>query len=324
VRLGVLTNPDSRRNRRHLGEVRELLREYPDVLSREGRDPPELESAVKAMLDDDVSLLAVNGGDGTVQSVLSTLLRDESVERVPALVLLRGGTTNMNADDVGPRGRVLPALRRTLELAGTDADRVPSCCRPILRVAANGGALLKHGMFFGAGAIVNGIEYCHRKVHSRGFKDGVAPGLCALRMLYAMARSDATLAAPVPMRIRPSPSPEWLREGDWGDEQLAILASTLERLFLGLRPYWGENRGPIYFTALRARPVRPWRAMPALFWGRPGPLATPNNGYTSGKFDALQVEMDGPITLDGEIYPVAKKDGPLCLSVGGWVTFLQP
>lgn len=179
-------------------------------------------------------------------------------------------------------------------------------------------------MFFGAGAIVNGIEYCHRKVHSRGFKDGVAPGLCTLRVLYAMSRGDTRLAPPMLMRIRPSPAPEWLGDDAWAEDQLLVLATTLERLFLGLRPYWGEDRGPFYFTALRARPRRPWRAMPPLFWGRPGPLATPENGYASGKFDAVQLELDGSITLDGEIYGVTSRDGPLQLSVGGCVTFLQP
>jgi hypothetical protein len=318
----VLTNPDSRRNRRHAEAVRDLVAAHPGVLYREGRDALELDSAVRAMMQDGVEILAVNGGDGTVQSVLSTLLGNATVENLPALVLLRGGTTNMNADDVGPRGSVLPALRRTLGMSASDA--AARCRRPILRVTANGGALLKHGMFFGAGAIVDGIEYCHRKVHSRGFKDGVAPAICTLRVLYAMARGDETLAAPVSMRISPSPKPEWLREGDWEAEQLVVLATTLERLFLGLRPYWGPARGPFHFTALRARPARPWRVMPPLFWGRPGPLATPGNGYVSGKFDTVQIEMEGSITLDGEIYPVTRTAGPVHLSVGGWVTFLSP
>jgi hypothetical protein len=320
----VLTNPDSRRNRRHAEAVRDLVAGYPAVVYREGRDGQELDSSVRAMLADGVEVLAVNGGDGTVQSVLSTLFADATVERVPELVLLRGGTTNMNADDVGPRGSLVPALRRTLAMAQSDPVAVARCRRPILRVAANGGALLKHGMFFGAGAIVNGIEYCHRSVHSRGFKDGLAPAICTLRVLYAMARGDQTLAAPVSMHISPSPRPEWLCEGDWEAQQLVVLATTLERLFLGLRPYWGPAHGPVHFTALRARPARPWRVMPPLFWGRPGPLATPGNGYASGGFDAVEIEMEGAITLDGEIYPVTRSAGPVQVSVGGWATFLTP
>lgn len=102
-----------------------------------------------------------------------------------------------------------------------------------------------------------------------------------------------------------------------------VLASSLERLFLGLRPYWGPRHGAFFFSALRARPAHALRTLPSLFWGRAGALATPANGYYSQKADEVLLEVDGPITLDGEIYQASRERGAVRVSTGGWPSFLQ-
>ena len=94
-------------------------------------------------------------------------------------------------------------------------------------------------------------------------------------------------------------------------------------LVLGLRPYWGPRHGAFFFSALRARPAHALRTVPSLFWGRAGALATPANGYYSQKADEVLLEVDGPITLDGEIYQVSRERGAVRVSTGGWPSFLQ-
>jgi hypothetical protein len=178
-------------------------------------------------------------------------------------------------------------------------------------------------MFFGAGAIIKGIEYCHRKVHSKGFRDGIAPGICTLRLLLAMARNDSRYAAPVAMSITTRTADGGPQTAIGVQDYYLVLASPLEKLFLGLRPYWGESRGAFYFSALRASPARPLRTLPPLFWGRAGPAATPENGYYSEKIDELELEIDGPLTLDGEIYHASRDSGKVHLAVGGRASFLR-
>ena len=274
-----------------------------------GADPPDL--------------LAVNGGDGTVAAVLTTLLLEGPFPRLPLLVLLRGGTTNMTAGDVGAREALLPSLRRLLDPSGELEGTVVE--RPVLRVDVSPERPAHFGMFFGTGAIVRGIEFCHRRVHSRGLRDSLAPALCTLRVLWAMARGDERYVAPRPMTVAGRVAGEQAGGGEEGQEQdyLLVLASSLERLFAGLRPYWGDAEGAFYHSRLRARAGHAARTLLPLFWGRAGRFATSEHGYHSGKLDSLSLEMDGPVTVDGEVYQASRRAGPVRVSVGGRVGFLR-
>lgn len=322
-RVTLISNPDSGRNRRGGHAIRRLLEAYPKVCHREARDPAQVAAALEELAPEQPDLLVVNGGDGTVQAVLSVMFGQRPFARPPRLALLRGGTTNMNADDVGLKGSAAQALRRVLSLSESIGARAQVTRRPILRLEVSTSAAPRHGMFFGTGAIVKGIEYCHRKVHTKGFRDGIAPGICTLRLLLALARGDSRYVAPLPMKITGT--------GEDGRDQvparqqdyLLLLASSLERLFLGLRPYWGEEQGAFYFSCIRARPEHLWRVLPGLFWGRPGRDATPETGYYSAKLNELRLDMDGPVTLDGEIYHAARERGPVRVSLGGWASFLR-
>jgi len=322
-RIGLITNPGSGRNRKGLRRVRGLCAGHPGVACHEASEPEAIATALAALSDFEPEVLAVNGGDGTVQAVLTALFRDKPFAKPPMLALLRGGTTNMTAGDVGMKGSMLAALQRLLKLAQQDKRCFRVDRRPILKVDITSTGQSRYGMFFGAGTIINGIEYCHEKVHSKGFRDAIAPGICTLRLLLAMARKDSRYAAPVPMTIT-----TWIAEGQpqsaiGKQDYHLVLASPLERLFLGLRPYWGPKRGALYFSALRANPAHPFWALPPLFWGRAGRTATRENGYYSEKVNELELEMDGPLTLDGEIYHASRQSGPVRVTVGGWASFLR-
>lgn len=323
LRVGLITNPDSGRNRHGLSKIRRLCANIPASGYQEARDPSEVSAALAELSRFGPDVLAINGGDGTVQAVLTALFVDRPFEEPPLLALLPGGTTNMTAGDVGLRGRMPGALQRLLKLAhsGTAPSQIER--RPILKVDATPNGQARYGMFFGAGAIIKGIEYCHAKVHTKGLRDGIAPGICTLRLLLAMARKDPSYAAPTPMTLTTA-TPNGSEKASPGKQDYyLVLASPLERLFLGLRPYWGRQQGAFYFSALRADPLHALRVLPPLFWGRAGPLATPENGYYSEKVDELELDMDGPFTLDGEIYHVSRESGPVRVTVGGRVSFLR-
>jgi len=299
LRLACVTNPESGRNRRHLAEVRALLSARPDVVHREARGQRAVSEALREMGADPPDLLAVNGGDGTVAA------------------------TNMTAGDVGAREALLPSLRRLLDPSGELEGTVVE--RPVLRVDVSPERPAHFGMFFGTGAIVRGIEFCHRRVHSRGLRDSLAPALCTLRVLWAMARGDERYVAPRPMTVAGRVAGEQAGGGEEGQEQdyLLVLASSLERLFAGLRPYWGDAEGAFYHSRLRARPGHALGTLAPLFWGRAGRFARPEHGYYSGKLDSLSLQMDGPVTVDGEVYQASRQAGPVRVSVGGRLAFLR-
>ena len=326
LRVGVISNPGSLRNRRGLPAVRRAIDDHPGVLHREAKEPKAVTAALNAFAAGGVELIVFNSGDGTIGLGLGTLLESTPFEKPPLLSLIRGGNTNMDAGDVGQAQQQLKALQRVLawsQTATTPNSVAQRLRRPVLKVRTGDQGKPHYGMFFGAGAIIRGIEYCHEAVHRRGFVDGLGPGLCTLRVLMALGRGDPRFVTPVPMHIGMQPAFSDGIDNDGEQATLLLLVSSLERLFLGLTPYWGGGDGPLHLTTVRFHPTRPVRTLPGLMRGRTGRYATPDNGYRSGRIDELELLMDGPITLDGEIHHASREQGPVRIVNGGYADFLR-
>ncbi len=322
ARLALLSNPGSGRNRdgATATAIHRLFDDYPCAVREQGGTPAEIAAALARLARHEPEILVINGGDGTVAATLTSLFNDRPLDRLPLLALLAGGTTNMTAADAGMKGRARRALARLLAWARHPDPHVPSVRRPVLRVQVGENGRPLYGMFFGTGAIIKGIEFCHQRILRRGLRDGLGPGLCMLRVLFALLRGDQRYVAPVSLAVAASPS--W--EAAPGDgEYFILLASTLERLFLGLRPYWGRRDGGLYCSAIRANPHRPLRVIPSLLWGRPGRHARPEHGYWSGKLEELALTLEGTFTIDGELYPLQGTGGTLRISHTRPLVFLR-
>ncbi len=320
LQVALLSNPGSGRNCHGMAWVEEILEDYPDVRHHLSRNPGEILSALEAMAADPPEVLAVNAGDGTVASLLTVLQEQRPFERTPMLALLRGGTTNMTAGDVGLQGKAGRSLRSLLKWCTHTTPALEAVWRPPLKVQAGEEQPPLYGMFFGAGAIIKGIEYCHRKVLRPGLRDSLGPGLCALRVLYAMACNDHRYVAPVPMSLQTRPHTSGV---DGEQEYFLLMVSALERLFLRTHPYWGDEDGTLYFTAIRSRARHALRTLPRLFWGHTNRHVTAENGYWSRKVEALELTMEGSFTIDGELYPAHRETSPVRIAYGTPQCFLR-
>ncbi|MFQ5488491.1 MAG: diacylglycerol kinase family protein [Gammaproteobacteria bacterium] len=320
ARVALLTNPGSGRNREGGGKLEAILARHPETIKETANTPAEVHAALQRLALQEPEVLVINGGDGTVAATFTALFNERPFRRLPLLALLAGGTTNMTAADTGMKGSASRALERLLQWARAVDPTVTAVQRPVLRVQAGDDEAPLYGMFFGTGAIIKGIEYCHQKILRRGLRDGYGPGLCMLRILFALMRGDHRYVAPVALKVASSPV---LEESGAERKYFILLASTLERLFLGMRPYWGEQNGGLYYSAIGASPRRPLRAIPPLFWGKPGRHATPENGYWSRKIDELVLELEGTFTIDGELYPASLARGLVRVSHTVPLTFLR-
>lgn len=315
--IGVLFNPGSGANLKAPGRMRAVHDAHPELAWHEVSGPATVARALAALAQADVQTVVISGGDGTVQAALGVLFGDASpYPEPPALVILRSGTTNMIAGDVGPRGRPDHALSRLLERAAR-GDALPALQRPVLRIDPGARRAPICGMYFGAAAIVQGVEYCTGKLHRVGLRGEIGPGVTLLRFVLAMARGGRGIATPVPLGVSvDGAASERL-------DCLIVQVTTLERLFLGLRPFWGTAAAPLHFTSVRAQPHAWLRTLPALLRGRPGRRLTPANGYVSCNARQLELAMDTRFVVDGEIF--APTPGhPLRVAAAGTATFVRP
>ena len=160
------------------------------------------------------------------------------------------------------------------------------------------------------------MRHFRERVAARGLRGEVAAGVSLLRAVAAMARRESKWTTGEAGRYR--------LEGEASAYEGAVmlLATTLDRLLLGLRPWWGPPAGPIRVTAIHRRPRALLRLAPAIVRGRRHRLLSPTNGYHSVNVDALDVEFASGFALDGQIFGL--RDG-LTARVGTTepITFLR-
>ncbi len=314
-RIGVVINPLSGGNLNGLGDIRRIIDDHPQVVHSDAQTPQDVLAALRDFARQEVNLLAVNGGDGTVQAVLTALFHHQPFETQPLLAVMQSGTTSMTARDVGFSGSRLRSLKKLFNWAVTGTGNARVIDRPVLQVQAPGHQT-RYGMFFGASAIYQGIQYFHRKLNTKGLGGEIGPGLTILRFLWSAARrgSDFIPSVPVSVAMDDNPPQQF--------DSFVILVSTLERLFLGLYPYWGSESGPLHYTAVRAHPRHLLRALPSLLRGRSGAHGTPENGFYSHNAHEIKLNLAGGFTLDGQLYVPENQQEPTVVRYGGTATFL--
>jgi len=324
----VISNPRTARARKRHAGLRQALPPSADVHHHLTGDIQEA-AAVLAKHDwrsEDV--LVINGGDGTAQNLLTLLLRRHAPSDAPRIALLPGGSTNMSAFDINTErayGRCVDRLRSVLAPAsGDNSQRQPAIQeRPLVRVSLPGND--QYGFFFGIGTIVQGIEFFHRRIHPGGGRHELGAGLAMLRTLWGIARHQPPFAEPLTLNLRArilvdaaaSAAPSRAEPGEesvssavqrpepdtWVRLPIRLcLITSLNRLFLGIRPYWSRADQPLSATLIEADAERFIRSMPKLLTGKPNATMTPRHGYHSVGLRSLPMQFDGPLTLDGELF----------------------
>src|SRR5581483_5397305 len=104
MRIGVILNPNALGVRRRVG-LRARLYALLDGIGElvETPTPADVDAVVRRFLDARVEVIATCGGDGTNLSTLTALVHAAG-ERLPTFALLRGGTVNTVAENLGVRG----------------------------------------------------------------------------------------------------------------------------------------------------------------------------------------------------------------------------
>ena len=239
------------------------------------RDP----SAVTAREVEQAELIALFGGDGTMQMTLSQILRELQVEQLPPVAVLPFGTTNMNAKALNQAQGRKASVAALAEVINTGNLRTQSL--PLVQVI--GGQRPEYGFFFGLGIIAQVVER---------WNEERKPGALVnqIRSLRAMITGLSSVSSATLLGINGEQSSVY-----------GLLASTLDRLLFGSRPYWGEgSAGDLRFTWIDADAPHLLRHAPDLLRGKATMAAVP--GYHSKAADSVELSFEGPYILDGEIF----------------------
>jgi hypothetical protein len=314
-KIGVLINRKSGRNRASLTALRNLIVQSPEAIACETSGRAEAAEALREFNRQGIEVVAVAGGDGTLQSVFDILFNEHIFARKPLISVLPGGTTNMIGYDIGVArkpAKELAAVLARLRAGRLDEMRVR---RRLIAVHRPGKAAPAYGLFGGGAGIHQGTMITRRAVGSIGMRDAAGPlaGMLALLGPLMIGRNPIK---PIAAGI--------VHDGVVHERRdyIAIMVSTMERLILGLSPFWGTGPGPIRLTTVTAKPRRFSRMLLPLLTGRPPSDATPVNGYRSVNARHIEIDMTGGFVLDGEAFEL-EAGHPLRLDTGPQITFVR-
>lgn len=296
MRVGLLNNLRAGRSNAQVRRALDLLRRHPDVVHVETDSARVLPEALVEFSRQEVDLLVVNGGDGTLQYTLTELLTNPDLERVRHVAPLRGGRTNMTAMDLGAQRDPVAGLRGLLEdvAAGRLAER--RVVRPVLRVRSNRRESEQYGMFFGLGMLRRAVQLVHRSFSDRN-QGVLGAGLVTAALVTKVFwKPTDGILAPDKAEIRIDGMS--LRDAEF----YLVCASSLERLFLRMNPFWGRGPGGVRFTAMASRAARIAAAAPGILRGRPRDFVNAESGYTSENAERVELRLGSGFTIDGEIF----------------------
>ncbi len=256
--IGVVTNPNAK------GVVRDPLLSHRlaaiggrSTLVVETRDLAELQQAMKEFAAQGVDIVAACGGDGTNLAVLTTMIQAYSADKLPAFAILRGGTVNTVAANLGVKGHPEDILSRLVACRQRGMVE-PVEVRPLLCV--NG----SYGFLFGSAMASRFFE---------AYYNGPATGLVWASFLAARITFSSLLGTKFsrwlfqPMVARVTVDGKVLPQQQW----TLLVASTLMNVGLQIRITYRalERDGHFHLIASGMSPSYLARQIHKTFLARP-------------------------------------------------------
>lgn len=308
-RLAVVLNPNAGRRPVDSVRVREVVGSVGHVAETENLS--ELNRVVRELLDDGVEVIAISGGDGTLNWVLNEALAIvKDPEALPAFLPTNGGTIDFVARKVGVRGDAIGILSEVVARLRMDRSIETRSVDSLELTGALGSGEAFHRLGFALAA--GGIG---QRFFSKYYSE---PRLGAPAIVSVVSRAVASFAAarvraPVPQRwldygrdvFRPTRARVWIDGEELrSDEQGAIHAGAFDVSLGGVFRVFplASAAGVIHFQAGAIVPMEMIRALPSLARGDkiPSEYLVEKAGQEM-RIEATGEEPLAPI-LDGESF----------------------
>jgi hypothetical protein len=298
-RIALLSNPRSTGNLAQLPRIREFCADHPDIFHYEVEHAHQIGEAMKVIARIRPKVLAINGGDGTVQAALTEIYNGGYFgDAPPPVAVLPSGKTNLIALDLGARGDPIEALKRLIELARTDLKPYTVARELIALRRGDGEQQPVIGMFLGGAGLADTMLYCRDKIYPLGLPNGFAHVLTAIAFLMKVFLGFKADFLP------PETKPLQLSVHDHNNPltgRFSLLAvTTLEKLLLA-SPFEGQRPGSLKLLAIEQGPSSMFGAIFAHLAGKLG--RSPVRGVHFEEADRITISGDSSnVILDGETF----------------------
>ena len=320
ARIALLSNPKSTGNLAQLPRIREYCADHPDVFHYEVEHADQIGEAIRSIARIRPTVLAINGGDGTVQAALTELTNGGHFgDNPPPVAVLPSGKTNLIALDLGARGDPVATLERLIELARSDDLAAYTVARELIALRTFGGEDRPViGMFLGGAGLADTMLYCRDKIYPLGLPNGIAHGITAFALLMKLLlRIKGSFLPPDPQPL----SVSMTEAGHNISGRFSLLAvTTLEKLLLSSE-LGGRRSGVLKLLAVEERPSSILRGLAASVLGKLGREKV--RGVHFEEADEITIEgEDSNVILDGETFR-AERGSPINLRPAQPLSFVK-
>ncbi len=314
----AISNPRSGKNKRGGFEIfAKILRDYPLIKHAVTNHENNLLDVLELCKQQNTKILIVNGGDGTLLQVLTFLKKESNLIYTPSLVLLKAGTTSMAFGDVGCKGRLKNVIEKVVNYSQGITSSLKETTTPVLQMTLPEKNVTVCGMFFGAGAIYNGILYCRQKIHTKGVRGEFGPSVAMVRYIFDWLTTNQMITS-TRASIEVDQAPPI--SGDF----TIITATTLKRLLMGVYPFWGQGRSSenISLTLIKKNAPKATKAFMKILRGKNPAVENDIDCYRSVCPTKTRLMINDGFTLDGELFGESGVPTQVELQSAGTVTFL--
>ena len=260
-----------------------------------------LPSAVTQAAKDGIEHVIIEGGDGTVQGVISAFLyQADRFDTLPAFTIVPGGMTNQVAKNIGLKSANAQSVETALN------GSLGAVELTLLNVIDSDGPSYA-GFLFSTGAIPQVTRYTTSRLHTKGIGGSIAV-LGGILKGIGGKKSPLMQTSPVEIGAIHSGS------------HLGTVVTTLPSLILGLDPFWGPEDAPLRVTWVEGDYRKLPRHLLSVWMGSKSKDRS-QDGLHSKCVEALDYFYEGDIVLDGEFLSIPS--GKFTIRPTRPVTFLR-
>ncbi|WP_265571742.1 diacylglycerol/lipid kinase family protein [Sphingomicrobium nitratireducens] len=317
-RIALLSNPCSTGNRASLPRIRDYCAGQADIFHYEVDEAEQIGEAVRTIAQVKPAMLVINGGDGTVQAVLTELHNVDHFDgATPPVAVLPSGKTNLIALDLGAQGDPIAMLQKLQAVVrgGIEPHIVARELIALRQGQDDQNPVI--GMFLGGAGLADVMLYCRNRIYPLGLPNGVSHFLTAIAVV--MQQLFGLKGKSLPPEPREMTLSLGQRAPMLGRFSL-LMVTTLDKLLLN-QEMASEGQGGLKLIVVEQRRWALLRAMGASIMGKLGRSKV--EGVHIEQTDAVSIEGDdSQVILDGEMFS-AKIGRPILLQPARPLSFVR-
>ncbi|MEI6079123.1 MAG: diacylglycerol kinase family protein [bacterium] len=316
--VGLITNVNAKRIRKTIinaSDLYQILGGESACLHRETATLDELKEAVREFREKKIQIILSNGGDGTHQQLINTLI-DNFRDYSPFIVPLKSGTMNMLAKNLdlnlSPYDTV-EWIKRLME----KKEKPVISVRSLLQVDSPELKKPRYGFVFiaGCGFKVLNLYYSYPEGGKRSASKAIISSMMGWLTGNKMSKNIYTY----------TPSTIMIDDKKFEFPYLITLASSLEKLVMGFSPFALKHvNHDGFFFMIDGEPMTKNYNIFKFFKLNDEEVWKEKRLVSRGK--VLKLDVDGGFSIDGELIKLNGGSGltPVTVTRGPKINFITP